>query len=75
MNMAQDIPPFDETVLDVIRSSGGITPSALLEALENSDHTRNDVINSIQRVFSRGKIVLADGGRLVVAPERVKAAA
>ncbi|MFL6725272.1 MAG: hypothetical protein ACJ8FS_02010 [Sphingomicrobium sp.] len=63
--------PTDDEVLDAIRSTAeGLTPTALMDALEASGHTQDNIIRAIQRVLDRNKVCLADGARLV--PTRVK---
>ena len=66
--------PTDEEVLAIIQAvEGGVTPSVLLRELVEAGHTRENTIRAIQRVFDRGLVDLADGGRLVEAQTRAAA--
>lgn len=57
--------PTDDEVLDALRASdGGLTPSALMQALE-IDHTPENIIRAIQRVLDRNKVRLSDGAKLI----------
>lgn len=58
--------PTDDEVLDALRASAdGLTPTALMDVLEASDHTRENIIRAIQRVLDRNKVCLSDGAKLV----------
>lgn len=60
--------PDDEEVLAALQESAdGLTPTALIRALEARDHTPENVISAIQRVLDRGKVHLSDDAKLIVA--------
>jgi hypothetical protein len=76
MAIEQDVPPSDLEVLTVIRTSQeGISPSALLQALCDQGHSRDNTIKAIQRVFDRGLVDLVDGAKLVESKDDTQAAA
>ena len=58
--------PTDDEVLDALRATAdGLTPTALMQALEASGHTSDNIVSAIQRVLDRNKVCLSDGARLV----------
>lgn len=67
--MADPEIPTDEEVLAVLQTSAdGLTPSALIQALQVEGHTEENIIRAIQRVFDRNKACLSEGAKLVPTP-------
>ncbi len=59
--------PTDEEVIAVIAERGEIDPQELIARLVGANHSQENVISAIQRVFDRGKVDLSSGLKLSVA--------
>jgi methanogenic corrinoid protein MtbC1 len=56
--------PSDEQVMEALASKpDGLTPDEIISYFE-SDHELSNIIEAIQRVLDRGKVVLGRGGCL-----------
>jgi hypothetical protein len=63
----QEIPTDEEVLAALATNPEGLTPTALMAALEAQEHTRENIIRAIQRVLDRGKVCLSDDAKLVPA--------
>lgn len=60
--------PTDAEVLAALQANPeGLTPTALIQALQAQDHSAENIIRAIQRVLDRGTVHLSDDAKLVVA--------
>lgn len=62
-NMLSEIPSDTEVMAALASKPEGLTPEEII-AYFQSDHELGDIIEAIQRVLDRGKVVLVQGGRL-----------
>jgi hypothetical protein len=63
-----EIPTDDDVIAALQLSADGLTPSALIHALQADGHTEENIIRAIQRVFDRNKVCLSEGAKLVPTP-------
>ena len=65
MTHSDEIPTDAEVIQELSSTDEGLRPSELVERLEASGHSYENVVRAVQRVLDRGKAVLGDGGRFI----------
>jgi hypothetical protein len=63
VDMSNEIPSDEQVMYALASESNGLTPDEIISYFD-SDHELSDIIEAIQRVLDRGKVILGRGGRL-----------